>query len=1178
MNRIRYLFDSLRFHLRDWTWVALGAALATTVIGGALLVGDALRASLARASLAKLGFVSHAMLPPRPIPASLVPRLSGSPATAEGKSPVIGMLLAQGSVSLSADAADPAKTIRGVTIQGVDAAFWKAFGSSSPDPDAAKAWVNPALARALSIKGPVELAVSAGKSSDTPRESLLGRKDLSSGLTTFTLACGGVLEGAGPGEFSLKGGLSADPVLFVPLDKLQKNLDLENRVNALLRSSPPDEAASRAALTLDDYGLTLWSPAARVDSLFAKLDRDRDGILVKREWQGRLGEAMVKEIDPAGQLSRATLLAWYKKHRNHLTLESKQFYLSSTMVDSAKTAAQTVGMRIDPILVHLANRIQRGDQEIAYSVVAGIGAPIGTGSGQVEPPPADQALLLDFPENPLKKSPAKELVLHFFPAEHAGEPRERQVTLPLAGMLSATGAVLDPDITPEFPGITDKLSLAEWNPPFPYDNKRIKPVDEKYWRDYRSVPKVIVNLATAQKLFGSRFGSVTSVLVSGTGVDADERAQAFGTELLKALDQAKAGLTWIAVREQALKKSAGNMDFSGLFLGFSFFLLFSAVALVSLLMQLLLERRSGEWGLLAALGWAKNRSLVQMLGESLLPVCLGILLGTPLAVFYCQGLLGWLAAHWPGGGLDGKLIVRWDAFSLFAGGAIALVTAVITLWWRGRGILRSGPADLLAVGGGAEPVARMKTGIYSVITVVTGLIAIAALTWLGFRVSGAEARAGCFFGAGALALICLGLLFRALLVYWDRHPVEGKRSLLMLALRGATRKPGRSLLTAGLLASSVFLLVAVDAFHRTADPGNESEISSWSGGYGLWVELDLPLLQNPQSEAGRQDILDTVEQAAKTDPAAARKKAGELLAQSTLTAFRLSEGDDISCLNLFQSGRPRILGVPATQIERGGFRFAAAPPASKDHPWKALADTDAAEIPVFGENNTLMWTLHKGMGDTIDWTDAAGKSRPLQVAGILSDSVFQSELLMNESTLLRYQPSIEGYRVILASAPAGRQEELAAILNAGWGKLGARVIRSRDRLQGFLAVENTYLATFQALGFLGLLLGMVGMVIAQGRSVLERSGEWALMRAIGFGKGRIGILVMMEIMTLMAAGLVMGLLATLPAVGPRILETGLSWSNLAWLVGSVLVVSLVSTLTAAILVGRLGVLAELRRE
>lgn len=1165
MNRLAYILASLVFHLRDWAWVALGTALATVVIGGALLVGDALRASLAKASLGKLGFASQIMMPHRPVNADLAKRIEAVSGTQQ---PIVGLLLTQGSVAQVAAIGADGNLVRGVTIQGVDRAFWSQFGETRYDGE--NAWANPTLARLLGVnessKWPMDLEVTAGKSSETPRESLLGRKDLSSGLATFRLACGGVLPPEGPGGFSLKGGLGAEPVLYVPREKLASYLEMPGKITALISANAPDDSTTRTALNLEDFGLSLVSPSQRVENLFARLDRDKDGVLIKREWQGHLGEAIVREIDRGLKLSRAALLDWYRKNRNHLTLESKQFYLSSESVKAIQKTAAEFGMKADPILVHLANRIQIGDKEIAYSVVA------GRGEG-----PDNQATILEFPGSPFQGSTATKVTLDFFPAEHTGDVRETQAKLAISGWVKPQGEILDPDITPEFPGITDKLTLAEWNPPFPYDNRRIKPIDETYWKEFRTIPKVFTSLKTAQSLFGSRFGSVTSVLVLGQGVDTDVVAERFQKSLLKELDPEQAGLRWVQAREQALKKSAGNMDFSGLFLGFSFFLLVSAIALVSLLVQLHLERRSGEWGVLSALGWTRRGALSEMMGESLVPVLGGILVGIPLAVLYCRSLLSWLESHWPGGGLEGKLAVRWDPASLGIAAVLAFASALGTVWWCGRSILKSGPAALLASGGGAEPVSRMRTGWVSWLGMGVCLLGTAALVWLGFQVQGAEARAGCFFGSGALALMGLGLLLRAVLVSWDRTPIEGRFSLERLALRGTTRKPGRSLLTAGLLASSVFLLVAVDAFHRTVDPGQEKDRDSWSGGYSLWVELDLPLLQDPMTEAGKQDLLDAIERKTTDNPAQARQQANELLKQSVLMPFRLQVGDDISCLNLFQSGRPRILGVPQAQADRGGFRFAARPPATPEDPWRALWD-QGDTIPVFGENNTLMWTLHKGMGDTIEWKDFSGSSRDLKVAGILTDSVFQSELLMAEPTLLRYQPSIEGYRIILAAAPPGREKELASLLNLGWGPLGARVVPSRDRLEGYLAVENTYLATFQALGFLGLLLGMVGMAIAQGRSVLERSGEWALMRAVGFGKFRIAVLVVTEIMALMAAGLVVGLAATVPAVGPRVAETGLSWGSLALLTGSVLTVGLASTLLAAFLVSRLGVLGELRRE
>src|SRR5439155_14147204 len=96
------------------------------------------------------------------------------------------------------------------------------------------------------------------------------------------------------------------------------------------------------------------------------------------------------------------------------------------------------------------------------------------------------------------------------------------------------------------------------------------------------------------------------------------------------------------------------------------------------------------------------------------------------------------------------------------------------------------------------------------------LLGAAALQVMAAWVKDHEAQAGAFFGSGSL------LLTSALAALWawmrgSRHrPVEqgGWWGVARLGIRNAARYPGRSLLTAGLLASAAFLLVAGEAFRR----------------------------------------------------------------------------------------------------------------------------------------------------------------------------------------------------------------------------------------------------------------------------------------------------------------------------------------------------------------------------
>ena len=107
-----------------------------------------------------------------------------------------------------------------------------------------------------------------------------------------------------------------------------------------------------------------------------------------------------------------------------------------------------------------------------------------------------------------------------------------------------------------------------------------------------------------------------------------------------------------------------------------------------------------------------------------------------------------------------------------------------------------------------------------------------------------------------------------------------------------------------------------------------------------------------------------------------------------LYSFRMRPGENASCLNLYQTQLPTILGVPDQLIERGGFRFI---DQRKADYWKLLTETrEDGHIPVVGDMNTLMFSLHKGPGATIDLPNS---DRKLVVVGMLDGCVMQGVLI-----------------------------------------------------------------------------------------------------------------------------------------------------------------------------------------
>ena len=302
-------------------------------------------------------------------------------------------------------------------------------------------------------------------------------------------------------------------------------------------------------------------------------------------------------------------------------------------------------------------------------------------------------------------------------------------------------------------------------------------------------------------------------------------------------------------------------------------------------------------------------------------------------------------------------------------------------------------------------------------------------------------------------------------------------------------------------------------------------------------------------------------------------------------------GDDASCLNLYQPTEPRVLGVPQGMIERGGFAWAAsaaATPQQQANPWLLLDEPlppDAQgvrPVPVVLDLNTAMYSLHlmKGVGEQYEIRDQHGGKVRLQVVGLLANSLFQGSLLVSEQEFLRMFPAVSGYRFFLFDAPPAETVAVRDVLEESLEDYGFDAQSTAEVLAGYMAVQNTYLSTFQSLGGLGLLLGTVGLAVVELQSVVERRSELALMQAVGFRRRRLALMVLLENALLLVAGLAVGLAAALVAVLPHLVggEAALPWNMLLATLAAVLVVGLAAGLLAVRAVLRAELLPALRAE
>jgi hypothetical protein len=328
----------------------------------------------------------------------------------------------------------------------------------------------------------------------------------------------------------------------------------------------------------------------------------------------------------------------------------------------------------------------------------------------------------------------------------------------------------------------------------------------------------------------------------------------------------------------------------------------------------------------------------------------------------------------------------------------------------------------------------------------------------------------------------------------------------------------------GLLASGLFIIFTVGA-NRHGQIQDPTQRSSGTGGFTLMGQTQIPLLYDLNTSGGRDfyglgEWLDT---------------------SSEIFSIRVKEGEDASCLNLNRVSAPQLLGLkPDLLAERGSFTFSTVSDISdKKNPWLTLnMEFRDNVIPGIADETVIIWGLGKSVGDTLTYYDENGERFYVKLVAGLANSIFQGNVLISEKRLIEKFPSVSGHRMFLADIPVGITDSLGQNLSWALQDLGINLTTTAAQLDAFNQVENTYLSIFLILGGFGLILGTIGLGIVVTRNIIERRGELALFKAVGFNQQKINKLILIEHIVLLGIGSVCGLLTSLIAVLPSLLTPG----------------------------------------
>lgn len=748
------------------------------------------------------------------------------------------------------------------------------------------------------------------------------------------------------------------------------------------------------------------------------------------------------------------------------------------------------------LLTYLVNTVAHKDNTSPYAMVT---ATNRLGDLELND---DQIAINRWLADDIGAAVGNKVTLTYYLPDEGGTLVEASAAFTVARIVPIEGVFDDRALTPDFPGLAEADTLRGWDAGPAIDRSRIRDKDEAYWDNYRATPKAYISLDAGQRLWANRFGTLTAIRFDRPVTDK---------QLLSRIDTAALGFVARDLRAQANHASVGTVDFGQLFLSLSGFIIIAAIVLTATLFAMSVEQRARQLGALLAVGLTRRQVLVLIVGEGSTVCVLGGVLGALGGLGYAAAVVEALGGLWSGAVAGTPIRLHFTVTSLVAGPIGAAAVSVLAMVLAVRALTARAVRELLA--GAVGKVSGRARVPVSIWVLFATLCAAAAALLAMFTDTLSGMKAGMMgFAAGALTLSAALLVLYAALV-WTCRPGRHLRSAIKipgLALRNLTRRRGRTLAAVVTLSCGVFLVLAIAGFRLgvTDDP---SDRASGTGGFALIVEPTQPIRYDLNTQLGRDHY----------------GLSEDELPPGSVVPFRVNDGDDASCLNLNQTTAPRVIGVdPALLMTRDAFTFQSV--SYKANGWGVLnaqAPLKRGNIPAIADANTAQWALKLAVGDKLTLTDERGQPFTLQLVATIDNTILQGSLIISEAEFERLYPSTSGHRLLLVdAADNAARDQTAALLQDVMIDEGVTITNTQARLAEYNTVQNTYLTIFQMLGGLGVVLGALGLGVITARNLLERRAELALLSAVGFTRGRVLGLALIEHALVLVAGLSAGLI------------------------------------------------------
>ncbi len=666
---------------------------------------------------------------------------------------------------------------------------------------------------------------------------------------------------------------------------------------------------------------------------------------------------------------------------------------------------------------------------------------------QGEPLDGNDIILSDYAANRLHVHEGDSIRMSYFMAKHLKTLDTNERTLKVKQIVPLSRFMRDSLLIADFPGLSHVEKCTDWDSDLPIKMDRVHKEDEDFWYAYRQTPKAVVSYQAVSTDWSNAFGGATALRFSSR---PDIR-----------FSPGDAGVLLYHPRAQGLSAAAGGVDFAGLFLSLGFFIILAAILLMKNPLLEMFTLRSDELQLYEQLGFKDADIKKSIFRESFSVMLFASPWGVIAGLAYSALTLWLLGNVWSGATHTEGFALHIHPLTLVIGWLTGMVICAVTLWIVVRNVMKHGKEKHDA----AVQKNRYDGLVFTLLLTMTAILI--AVNFIIFH------SIPLFIVCGLLWILTWSVFLRA----WvsrqfaaacsKEASIVSRNQLTWMSVFASMRQ---HLLAYWTLSLGIFTVFAVGL--------NRPDFSkAWqaSGGYQLYVDSRVPIQYDMNNRAVRNKL------SLKTLPDS-----------TSFLGFLRHTQDEASCLNLNKVSVPTVLGVDLDEMKTFGL----------------IPTQTHSTASIYIDEEALIWSLMKSVGDTILYQDDRGEDVSVVIAGTYPTGLFHGYAIMSSEDFRRLWPKESGIEVMLVKS--AHPDEASRILSTAMSEYGLTIQTAKERLQMFFEVTETYLLIFMTLGGLGLLLGLFSLIVIVRKNLTAQTTAIRQYCALGFTKNLIGRLLIRE--------------------------------------------------------------------